>query len=121
MSLKKEVLLLTHDFEVTLRLQVFDGRVIHQADDRDAVVLPPHLQHQLTGHREHVGPLLHLGLACGERSGEQRDHGRELPPANAHATPPQRLTSALRRPQTPEATRCTSPAPPEPAVSWGSD
>lgn len=81
-----KALLLTHDFQVTLRLQVFDSRVIHQADDGDPVVLPSHLQHQLTGHRVHVGPLLHFRLACrGERA--ERDDGGDRPPRRAASLP----------------------------------
>lgn len=76
------MLLLTHNFQVALRLQVLDSRVVHQADDRDPVVLPSHLQQQLAGHRVHVGPLLHLRLAWGR---EQRvgDGGGSTSPSGA--------------------------------------
>lgn len=64
--------ILTLNLQVLLSLEVFDGRMIHDADDRNAVILPADGEGQPAGHCVHliVGQL-NSGFPC-----EQADaHG----------------------------------------------
>lgn len=83
LSFTAERELLTLHLQVLLRLEVFDGGMVHDANHGHAVVVPADGERQPAGDRVHlVVGQLHPGLPCGEeaRRGDvkanRRQHGR---------------------------------------------
>lgn len=67
LSFTAEPELLTLHLQVLLRLEVFDGGMVHDANHGHAVVLPADGERQPAGDRVHlVVGQLHPGLPCGE-------------------------------------------------------
>lgn len=67
LSFTAERELLTLHLQVLLRLEVFDGGMVHDAQHGHAVVLPADGERQPAGDRVHlVVGQLHPGLPCGE-------------------------------------------------------
>lgn len=73
MKLQYRAAVLTLHLQVSLSLEVFHRRMIHDADDGDAVILPADGESQPTGHRVHlIVRQLNSGLPCGDMAVKRR-------------------------------------------------